>query len=54
MNLRKFFQSSREKLYSKLNEKKSLRKIVFSSFLTTSYNMEKYVELLKKHHKQKL
>ena len=44
----KYFKSTKEKLYSKLNEKKNLRKVVdsFYIFLTTPDEVEKYVEMM--------
>ena len=43
-----YFKSTKEKLYSKLNEEQNLRKIVESLyiFLTTPNEVEKYVEMM--------
>ena len=50
INCGEYFKSTREKLYSKLNEEKKPRKVAESiySFLTILGELEKYVELIEK------
>ena len=45
INFGEYFKSTREKLYSKLNEEQSLDETLYI-FLTTSDNVEKYVEMM--------
>ena len=48
INLSEYFESTREKVSSKLNEEENLRKVAKSLFffLTTSGEVEKYVEIM--------
>ena len=47
INFREYFKSMKEKLYSKLNEKQSLRKVAefLYIFLTTADEIEKHVKI---------
>ena len=48
INLNEYLKSTREKMYSKLNEEQNLRKVAksFYIFLKTPDEMEKYVEIM--------
>ena len=48
INFSEYFKSTREKLYSKLNEEQNLRKVAKSLYIfpTTPDEVEKYVEIM--------
>ena len=48
INFSEYFKSTREKLYSKLNEERNLKKVAKSLylFLTTPDEVERYVETM--------
>ena len=48
INFSEYFKSTKEKLYSKLNEEQNLRKVAKSLyiFLTTPDEVEKYIEIM--------